>query len=107
MQAIEVTRSVFEQQRSWPQLSGLVTAAEIVGVLRRIPQVDSHHLIPAVGKRLKARIERGPQCRDVFGQGVAKVLVLAAAEVMPFHDHATAEARFVRIKRGESVAFWR
>ncbi len=43
----------------------------------------------------------------ISGQRIGEILVLAAAEAVPRHDHPAAERRVVRIERGERLAFVR
>src|SRR4051812_30714535 len=53
------------------------------------------------------RIERGALCGDDVWQGIAEVLVLAAAEAVPRHHHAAAEKIVLRVERGQRAALRR
>src|SRR5437868_6997136 len=53
------------------------------------------------------RIERGALCGDDIGQGIAEVLVLAAAEAVPRHHYAAAEEIVLRVQRSERSALRR
>src|SRR5437764_13305142 len=53
------------------------------------------------------RVERGALCGENLRQGIAEVLVLAAAEAVPRHHHAAAEKIVLRVQRGERAALRR
>ena len=69
VEAVEITRSVLEQQRRRPELSSLMTTPEEPGVAFRVSHIDTHDFVPPVGYPFEMRIEGGPEFRDDSGQG--------------------------------------
>ena len=75
---------------------------------RRIPHVEAQRLVPAVGDRREAGIERRAQAGDRLRQRIAEVLVLPAPEPVPSPSRpGCGTAPSVRVERGERVALLR
>ena len=104
METIEIARSVLQEQRCRPTLSGAMAALKKIGVRFRVLDINTHQLIPSVRDRLKMRIQCRPQVRDDLGQRIFEVLVLAFAEAVALHDDAAAKRFILRIQRCHSVA---
>src|ERR1041385_7080372 len=64
VQAVVIARTVFEQQWRGFILPGRATATDVIGVLRRIANVDTHRLVPTIRDRHEARIDRRAQLCD-------------------------------------------
>jgi len=107
VKAVEIARPVLKQKGRRPELSGLMATVKVVGMIFWISHIDSHDLVPSVGNCGEMRIKSGPQFGDDIGQRVAEVFVLTSANAVTLHDYATAEMLIVRVKRGESIAFFR
>jgi hypothetical protein len=106
VEAVEITRSVLEQQRRRPVLSSLMTTPEKTGVFFRVLHIDTHDLVPPVGYAFEMPIEGGPEFRDDSGQGIAEVLVLAPPKAEAFHDDVAAEVLVHGVKGSESIALF-
>src|ERR1700712_5719625 len=61
-------------------------------VIFRETHVVAHALVPLVGDGYQVAVGGRPQRLDQRWQRVAEMLVLAAAETVPPHDHLAAEA---------------
>jgi hypothetical protein len=70
----------------------------------RVLHGDTHADVPLVGQGRQLRIQRAAQLLYGLGQGIAEVLVLATAEVVARHHHATAIARLVSVVGGDIAA---
>ena len=105
MQAVVVARPILQQQRRRARLSGLVAALEIFRVRLGITCVDPHRRVPAIGDLGERRIKRGAQRRDRIRQRIREILVFAAAEAVPRHDHPAAKRRIGRVQRRHRRAF--
>ena len=104
MQAVVVAGLVAEQQWRGSLLPCLVTDAKKLGVLGWKSLLNVERRIPLVGNACQPRIERLPQRLNDGRQRIAVVLILAASEAMPRHDHATAELRCRVVAVGEGGA---
>src|SRR5207249_9423572 len=107
VQAVVVALLVLEDERRRPALAGGVAALEKCPVIRREARVDSQTCVPAVRDLGEPGIERGTRRGDDLGQGIAEVLVLAAAEAVSRHHHAAAEKIVLRVQRGQRPALRR
>src|ERR1700761_2377127 len=74
-------------------------------VLARIPRLDTHYLIPAIGDRREMRVDRAPRAFERFGQRIREVLVLAAPEAVALHHDAAAKDAVAIVQRGQRLAF--
>ena len=105
MQAIEVALAVLEEQRRRPHLPRIVAPPNKLLVIFRVADLDPHGAVPAIRDRRKPPVERCAETLNQVGQWVAEVLVLAAPEAVPCHDHAAPEYGLPRIQGSERLAF--
>src|SRR5688572_1962287 len=70
VQAVEVILAVLKQERRRTSLSCRVAAREELRMLRRISHIDPHRLVPPIGDRREARIDRGAEIGEDAGQRI-------------------------------------
>jgi hypothetical protein len=104
MQAVVVAGAVLQEQRRGPRLAGGSAAGDEFGVLGRESHAHPHALVPPVGERREARIERRPQALNQGWQRIREVAVLAHSEAMPRHHDTAAKARVFGVQGSELVA---
>ena len=74
-------------------------------VFGRIARLDLHRLIPRICDGREFAIKVFTQSGDKLRQGIAEVLVFAAAETMPCHHDPAPKSFLIRIQAGECVTF--
>src|SRR5256885_17087665 len=84
-----------------------MAALQVRLVLGREARLDSERRVPAIGDLRERRIERRAIGGNGLRQGIAEVLVLAAAEAVARHYHAATEESVVLVERGERAALRR
>ena len=104
MQAVVVTNSILKQKRRRPRLTGTVATLDEVGVLFRIPHIDSHRFIPMIGERNQMGIGRCSEFAQNVGQRITEILVLSAPEAVPSHDDTAAKDLIFRVKTRDCPA---
>src|SRR5688500_10991622 len=84
-----------------------MTTLDELRVLDRKANLHVHELVPSIRDRHEMRVYGAAQRRDDVGQRIVEILILAASEAMPAHDHATSKQIFRRIHRRQRLAFRR
>ena len=107
VQAVEVIRTVLQEERRGPGLPRLVATREERGVIGGEAHVDAECLVPAIGHLGQAWVERLPQLRDDGRQRIGEVAVFAASVAVAGHHHATAEGLISRVKFSQHRALAR
>src|SRR5215467_3310587 len=99
MQAVVIVGPILEQKRRRLVLAGLTAALNEIRVLLRVANINTHHLVPAIGDRNKVRVDRCPKTCNKIRQRIAEILVLSTPETMPRHHDTAAENVVFRVQR--------
>src|SRR5262245_19152571 len=105
VEAIIVAWSILQEQRRRARLAGGMAALEERRMIVREAGVHTHPLVPKVGDRREARIERGPELIDQWRKRIGEIAIFAPAEAVARHHHMAAEDVARAIERGSFVAF--
>src|ERR1700677_1790291 len=104
VQAVVVAGAVSQQQWGRPRLPRRLAAVEEGCMVGGKPPRVAHPLMPAVGDRREARIERAPEVLDQRRQRIGEIAIFALSKAVPRHDHVAAEALTVVVEAGDVVA---
>jgi hypothetical protein len=107
MQAIVVTLPILQQQWRRPQLPGIMTSPDEVGVTFRVPDFIPHCGVPAIRSGREPLIEGYSQVCDDLGQRITEVLVFAAPKAMPRHHDAASKEAILWIELSQCLALVR
>src|ERR1017187_9010404 len=91
MQAVVVVRTVSQEKRRRLHLTRSAAAREELRVAVRVANVDAQRGVPSIGNGGEDRIGGRSQAFDDLRERIGKILVLAAPEPVPGHDHSTAK----------------
>src|SRR5258705_1776821 len=107
VQAVVVVRLVAQEERCRAVLSRVAAPVPEIWMTGGIPVRSAQKLLPAIGDRGEALVERRPQARDERGKRVLEVLVLAAAEPVLRHHDPAAESRLDLVSSRQARALRR
>lgn len=99
MQAIEVVRTILQQERCGFCLTCIVAAVEKRLVCMRVADVDPHCLVPAIGDVRERRVEGRSEVGDALGNRIGEVLVFASSITMTFHHDPAAKESVPIVRR--------
>ncbi len=99
MQIIVIVRFIFEYERYWLILAGLMTAGKEFRMRRRIAHLDAYGRIPPVGNRNQIWVHSPSELFDEIRRRIPEVLIFSAPKPMSAHHDAATKHLIARIQR--------